>query len=196
MKRLLFFLALAVVALAFWYFGFHAKPGGDGADHGRDLPAVRAKLSQLTPAGQEKLRDIRGRVDALLRNKKTTKERFEEGFYIADDLRRIGDYESAVEWYLQTIEWYEALTPGQRQTPRYWNPDGVPSDCVFSASACLFFLGRNRRALNVMKAFLDEYPRHPMAQMLSDFYQAARRDPASYIRALSHLRASKRYVTR
>jgi tetratricopeptide (TPR) repeat protein len=188
-RKLLILLVIVGAGVAAWWY---LSRDSEESWRRYGLPSIRVDKGTLSEAGQEKLADINKRAIAL--KNATTKQRFEQGMGIGDDLRKIGAYRSAADWYLKTIEWYEELPAGQRATPMYRSTDTVPFVCTWYGSVCLVFLGENEEALSVMERFLRQYPRHPARQSLQEFYELAKKDPADYAEAASILRAYPGYL--
>ena len=190
--RKLLLVVVVLGAAAWWYFGWYSQRPSD-------LPPVRVDESQLTEAGRKRLADVRQRIEAL--EKAGTESRFNEALYISDGLRKLGDYRSAAEWYLKMIEWYEQLSPEERQhserRPSIYmgmKPAEAPAIGSWHAGTCYFFAGENDKAFKVMERFLQDYPRAPLRSVVLDSYNLAKKDLNGYLEASSHLKATREYV--
>ncbi len=193
MKKLLAILIILGL-VAWWYFGYYSKRSNGASTAEADLPPIRVTDASLSKAGRELLADTKRRVEALRKEPGNTKLRFAKADYIAGSLKLLGDYRSAAEWYLALIDWYEELSPADRQVPEYRDPDGIPFAAAHSASMCFFFSGENEKGYETMETYLRRYPNDPNRSLMLTLYKWAKQDLGDYLKSVSAMRAPRRYL--
>lgn len=189
-KKGLILALVAGLAVCCWY-AWRSKHSNGSQNTASDLPPVRVDESRLSQEGRRFFADTKKHIEALRNNLQNTKRKFKEGLYIADDLRLLGDYRSAAEWYLKLFNWYEELPPEQKEGPGYRH---IPLTASLHASACFFFIGDKTKGLGTMERFLRHYPSHPGYQTILEFYRLAKSDFPRFLQASAFMRAKREYL--
>jgi len=198
MRKLL--VAMVILGLvAWWYFAWYSRRSNGAATKDSDIPAVRVDESALTEAGRRLLNDVKSRIETLRSHPNDTKRKFEVAKGVANDLRLLGDYHSAAEWYLKYGEWFESLTPQERRTAKVLTidggpPVGAPFEGHWMASVCYLLAGNQRAAFEAMEAFMQKYPNDPRKPTMMAHYRNAKKDLSRYVETLSHFRANPRFL--
>lgn len=191
-KKLLVVVAIVAVAVgAYWILG----RGSGGPPDLSGLPPIYVDEANLTEAGKKEYRRLlktAGRIKRV-----NAVRRFDLGEDVAGTLHELGDYEGAIQWYLELAEWFEDLSPKQRKATERGETDHtlVAATCYQIASSCCFLLGDERRGVQLLEAFLRKYPLDSLGvRVLAFNWQCAREKPSMYRELSRKYKADPRFV--
>jgi hypothetical protein len=154
-RKLLVFLVIVAAGVGAWWY-FSRGPGS--ATGPSDLPAIRVDESRLTAEGKEAFAQLQRKVERLERA--DVKRKYDEGGLIVCTLEELGDQESSIEWALKCIDWFDKLSPEERQQTREGITDRSVAAALYHlhASGCYFVLGDREKGIEVLVEYLKEFP--------------------------------------